>query len=67
MSDTQTTGRPEILTVQQLADEFGISAGKVYLMANKGELPSVRFGRVFRFRRATVEAWLAARERGATV
>lgn len=63
MLDSQV--RKDILSVSELAAEFGVSPGLVYAMANRGELPSVRFGRVFRFRRSTVEAWVEARERGA--
>jgi excisionase family DNA binding protein len=34
-------------------------------MARNRELPAIRLGRHWRFRRSSIEAWLAERERGA--
>jgi excisionase family DNA binding protein len=39
----------------------------VYRLIRAGELPAVRVGRQWRFRRADLESWLTAREAGSPV
>lgn len=62
MSDSQTLDKPDVLTVGDIARENRISIGTVYAAVARGELPAVRFGRAIRFRRASIEAWLARSE-----
>jgi excisionase family DNA binding protein len=60
--------RPEVeplLTAQQVQAMFGVDRSTVYRMAEDGRLPAVKVGRQWRFRRSTVEAYLAPRETAA--
>jgi excisionase family DNA binding protein len=42
---------PELLRVEEVALYLGISKGLAYELARRGELPSVRLGRLLRIRR----------------
>ena len=51
-----------VLTVKELADEFKIAQSTVYALVASGSIPHIRFGAAIRFRRETIEAWLATHE-----
>jgi excisionase family DNA binding protein len=56
--------RPEVeplLTAQQVQAMFGVDRSTVYRMAEDGRLAAVKVGRQWRFRRSTIEAYLAPR------
>jgi excisionase family DNA binding protein len=42
---------PEFLRCEEAAAFLGVSKGIVYELARRGELPSVRFGRLLRIKR----------------
>lgn len=48
----------EMLTVNEVAEYLRVNPQTVYRKAKAGELPAVRIGRVIRFRKAELEAWL---------
>ena len=50
--------RPDVLTVEEVADWLRIGVKTAYRLAQRGELPSMKIGRVLRFRRVDVEAHL---------
>jgi excisionase family DNA binding protein len=56
MPDTLTTG--EILTIRQLAEYLMVSEKTVYRMLDRNQLPAVRVGAQWRFRRQDIDAWL---------
>jgi len=54
------------LSVKEVADALGVSESTVWRLSAVGELPSpVRVGRSVRWGRASLENWLAKRERKA--
>ena len=53
---------PEVMTAEQLAEYLQIDKQTVYRKARKGEIPCVRIGRVVRFRKDMVDAWLLSPE-----
>lgn len=55
---------PAFFTVNELAARFSVTPITIRRLADSGELPAVRFGRVLRFDPADVDAYLA-RQRGA--
>lgn len=59
---TPVADLPELLSVQEAASWLGASRGLVYELARRGELPSVRLGRLTRVTRAGLAAMV---ERGA--
>jgi excisionase family DNA binding protein len=57
-----TNGRGQLLTAEQLAARWQISAAQVYRLARDGAIPFVALGRYRRFRLASIEAWEVAQE-----
>lgn len=49
-----------LLTAAQVAKILQVSEAHVYVLAKKGELPSVRFGRVVRFDEDELDAFIQA-------
>jgi excisionase family DNA binding protein len=47
---------PELLRVEEAALYLGTSKGLIYELARRGELPSVRLGRLLRIRRDGLDA-----------
>jgi len=51
---------PTFLTAHQIADAFQVSRHRVYDLARKGIIPSVRIGRQLRFSSDDVGQWVRA-------
>jgi nitrogen PTS system EIIA component len=49
----------EILTIRQLAEYLMVSEKTVYRMLDRNELPAVRVGAQWRFRRQDIDGWLS--------
>lgn len=54
--ESQAAG--EILTIRQLAEYLMVSEKTVYRMLDRNELPAVRVGAQWRFRKLDIDAWL---------
>jgi excisionase family DNA binding protein len=52
----------QLLTAEDVAALIGMTADYVYALARRGAIPVVRFGRSVRFRRGSIERWLASLE-----
>jgi excisionase family DNA binding protein len=55
--------RPELLSTQQAADYLGAQAHtlEIWRATGRHRLPYIKVGRLVRYRRADLDAWLAAR------
>jgi excisionase family DNA binding protein len=53
-----------LLEADDVARYIGMTADWVYREVRAGRMPHIRLGRYVRFRRESIDAWLAARERG---
>ena len=63
MSVNNTSSGETLLHAKQVADILKLQLGTVYELARNGTLPSIRIGtRIVRFRRTTLDQWLAERE-----
>ena len=51
-----------LLTAQDVADLLGVPKSWVYAASRSGELPTVTLGRYRRYRRESIEAWIAHQE-----
>lgn len=51
------------LTVEEVAERFGVNATTVYRLAQAGKLPGIKVGKQWRFSAARLEEWAADRER----
>ena len=54
----KTKDDPAVLTVHEVAEYLRISEAKVYRLAREGELPVIRIGKTWRFRRDLLDDWL---------
>jgi excisionase family DNA binding protein len=45
----------QLLTAEQLADRWQIKSSTVYALTRKGSIPTVRLGRLYRYRLSAVE------------
>lgn len=55
----------ELLTVEEVQAVLGIGRWKAYRMIERGELPTLRVGRLVRVPRAALMGWIAANTRPA--
>ena len=47
-----------LLDADQVADLLGVSRRWVMARTRAGELPALRFGKVFRYQKSTIENWM---------
>jgi len=60
MSQTATTTPPAMLDVKEVAALLKCSARHVVRLQESGQMPpAIKLGRLFRWNRAAVEAWIA--------
>ena len=48
----------EVLTAEDLAEYLGFSKNWVYRKAEAGEIPGVKLGKRWRFKRSVIDKWL---------
>lgn len=53
----------QILTLQEVSKYLKLHKATVYKMAQAGKIPASKVGKVWRFKRARVEAWLDHQEK----
>ena len=62
-SDRPTTNEPQVLTLPQTAELLQVSKGLIYSLAQSGALPGRKVGKLWRFDRSALAAWISAPER----
>jgi excisionase family DNA binding protein len=57
-----TTGDlPRLLTADQVCEQFGtIGRHRLYQLARRGQIPSIKLGRAYRFPLSGLMAWIAS-------
>ena len=53
-----------LMDIRQVAAYLQINEATAYSWAQKGNLPGIKIGRIWRFRREDIEAWLDQNMRG---
>lgn len=53
-----------LMDIRQVAAYLQINEATAYSWAQKGKLPGIKIGRIWRFRREDIEAWLDTNMRG---
>lgn len=53
-----------LLTPDDVAELLGLQRDYVVKQAREGNIPALKIGKALRFRRSTIEEWLALKERG---
>jgi excisionase family DNA binding protein len=51
-----------IMTVEDVADYLKVTTATIYRLAQKGDLPGAKVGRVWRFRKAAIDRFLQEQE-----
>jgi len=52
----------KLLTAKELAVELGVKLSTVYYWTHIGYVPTVKMGRLIRFRRSSIYKWLERKE-----
>ena len=53
-----------VLTIKEVAIYLQLCNGAIYRLAQRGQLPGRRVGRVWRFSRIAIDRWLESAEHG---
>ena len=56
-----------LMTAREVADMLGVGADWIYSETRAGRIPHVKLGRSRRYRRESIDAWLAELEAGGNV
>jgi PTS system nitrogen regulatory IIA component len=62
--DNNNHTKPEIMTLEEVAEYLRVSERTVYDWAQKGEIPCGKFGTSWRFRRFEIEQWIESKLKG---
>jgi excisionase family DNA binding protein len=54
----------ELLTIKEIGDLLRVHPSTIYKLTKKGKIPSFRIGSDWRFRRDTIESWIAEQTMG---
>jgi PTS system nitrogen regulatory IIA component len=54
----------QLMDIKEVANYLRVKESTVYTWAQEGILPAFRLGRLWRFRRAEIDAWLESHRRG---
>ena len=57
--DKSMPQEPGLMTVDEIAQYLKINVYTAYRMAERGELPAVKLGRIWRFKKDDIYRWLA--------
>ena len=49
---------PDLLTVEEVAQYLRVKRSSVYEWAQAGKIPAAKIGRLWRFHRGEIEAWV---------
>lgn len=52
----------DILTLKELASYLKLSKSKLYAYVQQGKIPASKVGRLWRFRKSRINAWLDKQE-----
>jgi excisionase family DNA binding protein len=52
------TDRSEFMTLPEVAEYLRLSIHTIYKMAQKGRIPALKAGAVWRFNRAEIDEWM---------
>lgn len=59
---SQAPERKLLLTAEEVAEMIGMGVDWIYEQARRGRIPVVKLGRYRRFRRESIEQWIAEHE-----
>jgi PTS system nitrogen regulatory IIA component len=51
----------KLMSVQELAEYLNVNISTVYAWSQQGQIPAMKIGTMWRYRRSEIEAWLDSR------
>lgn len=54
----------QLMTLEEVADMLHLSKWRIRQLCNQGEIPHIRIGRLFRFKKGSIQAWIDAQKDG---
>ena len=51
----------QLMSVKDVAEYLKVDMSTVYLWSQRGQMPAMKVGRMWRYRRAEIDAWLDQR------
>ncbi|MCH9032262.1 MAG: helix-turn-helix domain-containing protein [candidate division Zixibacteria bacterium] len=51
-----------LLTAKELSEELSVKISTIYSWTHMGFIPTVKLGRLIRFRRSSIQVWLEKKE-----
>ncbi len=51
----------QLMSVKELADYLQVNISTVYLWSQRGQIPAMKVGNMWRYRRSEIEEWLNQR------
>ena len=62
-STEKTTAENEVLTALEVAQYLRLDVATIYKLAQSGEIPAVKVGRTWRFKKELIDEWFRQRSR----
>jgi PTS system nitrogen regulatory IIA component len=50
-----------LMSVQEMAEYLNVNISTVYMWSQKGQMPAMKIGKMWRYRRSEIDAWLNSR------
>jgi PTS system nitrogen regulatory IIA component len=50
-----------LMSVQETAEYLNVNISTVYMWSQKGQMPAMKIGKMWRYRRSEIDAWLNSR------
>jgi PTS system nitrogen regulatory IIA component len=51
----------QLMSVKELAEYLNVNISTVYMWSQHGQIPAMKMGKMWRFRRSEIDAWLTER------
>jgi PTS system nitrogen regulatory IIA component len=51
----------QLMSVQETAEYLNVNISTVYMWSQKGQMPAMKIGKMWRYRRSEIDAWLNSR------
>jgi PTS system nitrogen regulatory IIA component len=50
----------QLMSVEEMAQYLNVNISTVYMWSQKGQMPAMKVGKMWRYRRSDIDAWLDA-------
>ena len=50
-----------LMSVHEMAEYLNMNISTIYMWSQKGQMPAMKMGKMWRYRRSDIEAWLNSR------